>query len=121
MTAQQMLGIIPSLQKLMELQLPIKKSYEVYKLIKNINEQKDFFALEERKLIDKYNATILENGNIKFITKEDQINFSEEYEVLMNCEIDVVAAVELTFDDLGSSEFSPKEIMALEGVINFID
>ena len=38
---------------------------------------------------------------------------------LMNYEIEDIAAIELSFDDLGDAEFTPMEIMQLEGVINF--
>lgn len=121
MTVQQMLNSLPILQRIIELKLPLKKSFKVYSLVKIINEQREFFMKEEQKLISKFNAEVLENGNIKFATAEDHQQFAEEHFNLMQYEIENLEPIDLTFDDLGDSEFSPKELMMLEGVINFID
>ena len=119
MQVQQMLNSLPIVQKIMELKLPIKKAYAIYSLAKQINEQREFFINEEKKLISKFNAEILENGNIKFNTAEDQANFIKEHSELMEYEIENLQAVDFSFADLGDAEFTPMEIMQLEGVINF--
>ena len=121
MKVNQMLNSLPILQKMMELKLPVKKAYKIYNLAKAIEDKRQFFIDEEKKLIDKFNAEILENGNIKFKTAEDQMNFSKEHAELMNYEIEDLATLELSFDDLGDAEFTPRDLMALEGVINFVE
>ena len=88
MTAQKMLNALPVLQRLMELKLPIKKAHGIYSLAKVINEQREFFMKEEQKLISKFNAEVLENGNIKFNSAEDQMTFSKEHADLMQYEIE---------------------------------
>jgi hypothetical protein len=119
MTVQQMLSALPMVQKIMELKLPIKKAYKAYYLAKVINEKRDFFIGEEKKLIDKFEAEVLEDGNIRFKDSESQLGFMRDHAELMNYEIEDVAAIELSFDDLGEAKFTPMEIMQLEGVINF--
>ena len=121
MNVQQMLNALPVLQKMMDLKLPMKKAYKVYSLAKAIEDKRQFFIDQERKLIESFGAEILENGNIKFKSAEDQISFSKEHFELLNCELEDFAAIELSFDDLGDATFTAKDLMALEGVINFVE
>lgn len=120
MTVQQMLNALPILQRMMELKLPIKKAYAVYSLAKVINEQREFFINEEKKLIEKFSAEILSNGNIRFEDVESQNKFVAEHNALMQYEVNVVA-IDLSFEDLGNAEFTPAELMQLEGAVNFIE
>lgn len=120
MTVQKMLAALPVLNRMMELKLPIKKAHAVYSLAKQINEQREFFINEEKKLIEKFNAEILDGGNIRFKDAESQVGFMTEHNALMHYEVDA-AAIDLSFEDLGDSEFTPVELMQLEGVINFVD
>lgn len=121
MTVQQMLNALPVLQKIMELKLPVKKAYKIYNLAKSIEDKRQFFIQEEKKLIDKFNAEILENGNIKFNSAEDQMTFSKEHSDLMNYEVEDLLSIELSFEDLGDVEFTPRDLMTLEGVISFVE
>ena len=88
---------------------------------KEIEEKRQFFIEEEKKLVQATNAEILEDGSIKFPTIEDQIKFSQEHAVMLSCELEDMPVIELSFDDLGDEEFSAKEVMALAGVINLVD
>ena len=121
MKVNQMLNALPVLQKIMELKLPIKKAYKIYNLAKSIEDKRQFFIQEEKKLVEKFNAEILENGNIKFNSVEDQMTFSKEHADLMTYEVEDLEVLELNFDDLGDATFTPKELMLLEGVINFVE
>lgn len=121
MTVQQMLNALPVLQKMMDLKLPMKKAYKVYSLAKAIEDKRQFFVDQEKKLIEDCGAEILENGNIKFKSVEDQMKFSKEHLELLNCELEDFVTIELSFDDLGDATFTAKDLMALEGVINFVE
>lgn len=120
MKVQQMFNSLPILQRMMELKLPIKKAYSIYSLAKQINEQREFFINEEKKLIERYSAETLENGSVKFKDEESQKKFIIEHNELMQYEIDV-KTIYLNFEDLKDSEFTPAELMQLEGAINFIE
>ena len=121
MTIQQMLNALSGVQKLMGLQLPVKKAFKVYSLAKQINEQRDFFINEEKKLIEKFQGIVDENGMITFNSVEDQQAFSREHNELMSFVPEGTEPVELSFTDLGDAEFTPMELAILEGMINFID
>lgn len=120
MKVQQMLNSLPVLQRMMELKLPIKKAYSIYSLAKVINEQREFFINEEKKLIEKFEAEVLEGGNIRFKDAESQRDFMKEHSVLMKFEVNA-EVVDLSFEDLGNAEFTPVELMQLEGIINFVN
>lgn len=121
MTISQMLTALPVVQKIMGLKLPIKKAYKAYSLAKVINDKRDFFINEEKKLIDKFEATILDNGNIQFKSEESQKAFIEEHNELLNYVVEDAEVLDLSFEDLGTAEFTPVEVGQLEGVVNFID
>ena len=120
MTVQQMLNSLPILQRMMELKLPIKKAHSIYSLAKVINEQREFFIKEEKKLIEKFNAEVLEGGSVRFKDAKDQVGFMAEHNALMQFEVPA-AAIDLSFEDLGNAEFTPVELMQLEGVVNFTE
>lgn len=121
MTAQQILNALPLIQNIMDLNLPIKKAYEVYTLAKLINEKREFFINEEKKIIEKFNATVAENGTIRFQSPQDQLAFYQAHSELMNYEVDDLKAVELSLSNLESAQLKPYEIGLLENIITFVD
>ena len=121
MTAIQLINSLPVIQKLMDLKLPVKKAYSIYTLAKQINDNREFFIKEEKKIIDKFNVTILESGSLEFKSPEDQLQFIEEHNELSNYEVENFNIIELSFDDLKEAELSALEIAALDGIIKFID
>ena len=121
MIVRQMLDSLPIMQRIMELRLPIKKAHKLYSLAKVINEQREFFINEEKKLVEKFNGTINENGSITFPTTEDQANFAAAHYEILNYEVPEIVAIDLTFDDLGDAAFTPYELSLLEGAINFVE
>ena len=121
MTVQQMLNALSTVQKMMTLKLPIKKAHQVYSLAKQINEQREFFINEEKKLIEKFNATVGEDGRIQFENSEQAMTFQKEHGDLLNYEVEGLAAIELSYDDLGDAEITPADIMLLENVINIVE
>ena len=120
MTVQKMNAALPVLQKMMGLKLPIKKAYRVYSLVKQINEQREFFINEEKKMIEKF-GIIVEGGNLHFKSAENQALFVREHDELMQYEVEGLRSLELTFADLGDVEFTPAEISMLEDVITFVE
>lgn len=118
MTAQQMYEALPTLEKLSkEAGMPMKKAYQVYLLLIEVNKQKEFFIEKQKELIQNHNAEVGEDGRIKFSNQEDLISFSQKYEELMSCEVAELPHVELTFDDFGDIKISPSEIMSLSEII----
>lgn len=121
MTQRQMFNIIPTLQKLVGIKLPIKASYAIFRLAKEIDSQKDFFVKEEKKLIDKYKGSVDENGRITF---EDSANFepfAKEYAELDNIEVVIKEQLPIVIklDAVEGGDFAPADFFFLEGIIDF--
>lgn len=121
MTAQQILTAMPILQKVMALKLPVKKAYQIYILFKQLDEMRQFFAQEEKKLITKYGVQIAKDGSIQFDSTEEREAFVAEHAELMEYKMDHLKPIELSFADLGEAELSANDFLQLEGVINFLD
>ena len=117
----QVMNALPVLQKVMKLSLPIKKSFKIYTLAKQVNDTRDFFIKEEKKIIDKYEVKVLENGSLEFKDIEAQRGFTKEHNELLDYELEGSTAIDLTFDDLKDAKLSAIEVATLEGIINFID
>ena len=124
MNYQTMLNIIPTLQELVSAKLPLKASYALFTLAKEVNTQKDFFVDEERKLIEKYNATVTPRGQISFGDKvEDRKGFLRDYaelngmEVSLNTQLPIVIKME----DVNGTDLkvSAADLMALSGIVDF--
>lgn len=120
MTISQLTQAFPTLQKIVNFDLPIKKAYDIFCLAKLFNEQKEFFIDKERKLINKYNGKISDAGQITFDNVNDKANFAREYAELNNFEV-AAAPISLKFTDFGEQRLSPMEIMSLDGIISFED
>lgn len=116
---QQIFNSISILQKILEVNMPIQKAYKISKLIKQIEEQQQFFSKEEQKLVAKFNGQIGEQGQITFNNVEDQIKFLQAHTEFLNYEIPDMQSIELTFADVEGAQFTAKDILLLEGVIDF--
>lgn len=120
MTINQILNATSMLQKLVTLPLPPKKAYQVYRTIKHVDEVREFVVSEEKKLIEQYEASIGGDGTLTFASDEQCAAFAQQRATLLSCEIEF-EELELGFDELGSAQFTALEMMALDGVIKFIE
>ena len=121
MKIQQLLNALPIMQKLIGLKLPIRKAHKVFLMAKKAEEQKEFFVQEERKLIEKFEAEIKEDGRIYFKDAESKEAFLAADAELGQLEIDGFDPIYLTFDDMEDETFTATDIAALDGVIIFVD
>lgn len=111
-----------SLMKLKDSNFNVKTSYEIYKAIKLLQPQVDFETESVKKLLDKHNIQLDDEGKFKFDDEKKAKKFIEEYnakmEELMNMEIDLTYekfSIPLTED----IKLSPADIEALEPFIDF--
>jgi hypothetical protein len=118
---QQIFNSVSILQKVLEINMPIQKAYKISKLIKQIEEQQYFFAKEEQKLVAKFNGQIGEQGQITFDNVENQLKFLQAHNEFLNYEIPDMKPIELTFTDVEGAQFTAKELLMLDGVIDFVD
>ncbi len=110
-----------SLEKLSKFNLPIKKAYAVYKLMRAVDESYQFAMSEERKYLDEYNGKLGSDGTVTFETPDDCQNFKIMLDELLAMEPDIkFDVVKLTEYDLGEQRLTPADIYNLEGFVEFI-
>ena len=90
----------------------------LFRLRNALQEHVDFQAEEERKLIDEYGGTILENGMIRIKDAEKRAKFSEEYRKLLNLEVEIKADP-VTINVSKLPEITLEDIEHLNGIVNF--
>ena len=116
--------IIGSLNKLIDKEIPIKTSYKLSKLTRNLMNEYKIYEDNRMKLINKY-AEKDENGNIK-INKEDNTimilngnrdKFNNEFIELVNIEIELEFD-KIKLDDLSDVMISPRDLLNLDFLFN---
>ena len=108
-----------------------KVTRSITNLVKQCDEEIKLYMTEMQKLINIYaekgedgNPIVLENGNIKLIDQEAKDNFDKDYKDLSETDVsDNVHKVNLSESDFRDPADlpTPAEMMALEGVINWVD
>lgn len=119
-TYQKMFNVYPMLQKLITMELPVKVSYQLYKVGKKIEDEKNFFVQEEKKLIEKYHGEVDAVGKINFEDDKNKESFIKEYQELNNLEIKDLDSlpIKINIEDL-NIKLSALEISVLDGIIDF--
>lgn len=120
MTVKQILNATSMIQKLINLPLSPKKAYKIYKAAKQADEVREFVISEEKKLIEQYGVAAQSDGSLAFPTEEAKNMFSTQHADLLNCEMEF-EELELKFDELGAAQFTALEMMALDGIVKFIE
>ena len=109
-----------SLSKLNEYNLPVKKAYGIYKLMRVVEDAYQFAIGEEKKYLEEYGGTIKEDGSVLFSTPTECAMFKDKVEALSDIESDIVFdQVVLTEEDLGDQMLMPSDIYNLEGFVVF--
>ena len=110
----------PSLSKLRDMNLPVKKARAIYRLYAATEEAYNFASKEEQKYLNEFHGTLAGNGSIDFKTPEDCSAFQEKFDELVNSEIELeIEPVTLTDDDFGEQVLTPGDIYNLEGFVIF--
>ena len=105
-----------------------KKSNELSKLRKQVDEEVNFYVEEEKKIVESYASKdengkpiFLDGGRIKLDSLEAKNNFEKEINELRKLEIDKISKVTISSNDFKSEDDipTPNEILALEVLIDF--
>lgn len=109
-----------ALIKLSNYQLPLKKAYEVYKLVKSVEDPYNFACSEEKKYISELHGNVQPDGSISFENVKDYELFVERHNELNEMEVDVdITPVHLSERDMGAQLITPAEIHSLEDFVSF--
>ena len=107
-----------------------KKSRELAILRKKVEFEADFYAKEEKKIVETYakknesgEPVILEGGRIQLKDAESKIAFDKEITKLRELEISDIEKVKLSEGDFADTSKipTPYELLALESVIDFLE
>lgn len=110
----------PSLVKMRDLNLPVKKARAIYKIYIATEEICSFAASEEKKYLDEFRGTLSNDGTIDFQTPEECASFKEKFEELCHSDVELdIEPVVLTEADLGDQRLTPGDIYNLEGFVIF--
>ena len=122
MTFNLLLKLSIVLQKFYQSSLDAKVSYSLYKLLKKIQEELDFYSKEEEKLVETYADGIDENGKVIFSDEQKKKMFFNEIEKLQNTNIDLdFSKIDISLADIQNIKLTPSDFYLLENIINFID
>ena len=122
MTFNLLLKLSIVLQKFYLSSLDAKISYSLYKLLKKIQEELDFYSKEEEKLVETYADGIDEKGKVIFSDEQKKKMFLNEIEKLQNTNIDLdFSKIDISLADIQNIKLAPSDFYLLENVINFID
>ena len=107
-----------------------KKVRELVELKKAVDAEIEFYAGEEKKIVEAYakkdgkgNPIILEGGRIQLDSIEKKNAFEKEVSELRSLEVDKIKPIALRTSDFRNGEDipTPAEVLALEGIVDFID
>ena len=122
MTLNLLLKVSVVLQKFYQFSLNAKLSYSLYKLLKKIQEELDFYSKEEEKLVETYADGIDENGKVIFSDEQKKKMFFNEIEKLQNTNVDLqFDKINVSLNDIQNVQLAPSDFYLLENIINFVD
>lgn len=122
MTFKILMRAYPLLQQFLQLSGNAQQSYQLYKFLKQIQEDVDFYVQEEKKLIEKYSANVDTDGQISFDDKENQKLFSQEINNLQNMELpQLMNTITIPLKSIQNIQLTPADFYLLENIINFVE
>ena len=117
---REMVTIGTSLKSVLTKPLPIITSYTLTKNIDILNKELKAFDKERNKLIDKYGKRDDDNARVKDkkggVIMAEPESFTKDLNELLDIENTLEVYV-INFDDLGQTDFTPQELMALKFMI----
>ena len=122
MTLNLLLKVSVVLQKFYQFSLNAKLSYSLYKILKKIQEELDFYSKEEEKLVETYAEGIDEKGKVIFSDEQKKKMFLNEIEKLQNTNVDLqFDKINVSLNDIQNVQLAPSDFYLLENIINFVD
>lgn len=108
------------LYKMGEQALPLPISYQIFKLIKHLRPAWDFQLEQEGKIMNMYPPEQIENGRLKFASKEDKQSFQNAMKELYDMDSDI-EVTPINIPILEEMKLSPVDIEALQDFVFFTE
>ena len=120
MKQRKIIDAYKALNNLYKEKLPIKESYEIYRLRSQLQDVYLFELEREKKMMEETGATFDAEDNLLFKKKEDLERFRAATEEANEMEIDLnITALHMEIARLGDIFISPEDIERLDGFISF--
>ena len=120
-TLKELVEAKPSLDKLLNADLPVKISFRLARLLNEIQSPLRLAEENRVKLIDKYGDVEVNEESkqpVKIVSDPAKFElFFNEYNGLLSEEIDISSFTPLPLEDLGDVELSAVDVMRLRSVI----
>lgn len=109
-----------ALSRLLNIPLPASEAYGVYMLAKKLESNYTFELEQQKKMVEKYDGTINEDGSIVFTNKENSINFQQEIDELANIEVVLdIDPIVVECAHLDGHKITPIDMYNLDGFVVF--
>lgn len=102
--------------------MPVKVAYKIMKILSSIEKEEEFFNSKMREIIDEYgkkdeqgNPVFTESGGVE-IKEGVEGECNQKVAELNSLEIEI-SDLKLTLDELDGIELTPREIYALDPII----
>ena len=113
LTLKKLISVKPSMKKLLNQDLPIKISYNLSKLISELNEEYTLFEEKKQLLFIKYGE---EKENKISIKQENVKTFTKDIGDLLDIEVEI-EVTKVKLNDLGDIKLSPLDMLNLDILI----
>ena len=122
MTLFQINQIYQSLLKIVNNIFSLNESYDIFLLMKKIENDIEFFQQKETQLIEKYAVEIKSNGELVFSGEDIKKAFFLEYNQLKQMPVkEKYEKISLKLSSLQKCNLTPLDFFNLEKVIDFIE
>lgn len=100
-----------------------RKRYELFRLCKAVQEQMEWYAAEEMRLIERHGGEIEAEGRIKFPDSSAAAAFERERRDLAATEVElgVPLPVQLRETDLAGEALPVEAMLCLDGLVEFVE
>lgn len=107
-------------------------SYKIAKASKELDEKREFYINEERKIVDELALKDEKTGQIKFVdgnkvtfqNSDDAMKFNERVVALQKTEVDIFDTIKIDIRkdiDMSKMDLTPSDILTLEGFVDFVE
>lgn len=109
-----------SLTRISRLSLPVHKAYQVYKLMKAIEEPYNFGIEQKKKALQHFHGELQLNGSASFANEQDYLNCMDEFSKIDDLDIEItVEPVRISSKELNGQSLTPIDIFNLEEFVVF--
>lgn len=114
-------GAYDTLVGMSSLKLPVKVSYDLWRIVKKLEEPHAFYEQQRIKFVEEHHG-VINNGYVTFSSKDDENAFINDINELLNMEIDFdIQPAKVPLSTFGNQTIAVSDIARLDGFVEFVD